>query len=268
MANPVIKGIHHITLCASGAQEDVDFCTQVLGQRLIKQTVLFDGRYAHYHLYYANANAEVGSVLTTFPYKRIPGRPGSARFPPRRTPAERCDQILEGTSRPPQDRTQRDTRALRAILHSVQAPFRLADGGNRRSRRQADRLDNRPDQQRCLARRVSRAGAFRPGSSRAGTVFHRGARVPQDRRRWRVHRFEVETVAPPKPSCSITSPIVRRGAGDSAQEPPITWRSTSALTKRWRNRRISTTSWATPTAPKSRIASTSTRSTCDLRPAS
>src|SRR5918993_4706911 len=76
----LIKGIHHITLCASGAQEDVDFCTQVLGQRLIKQTVLFDGRYAHYHLYYANANAEVGSVLTTFPYKRVPGRQGSGQI--------------------------------------------------------------------------------------------------------------------------------------------------------------------------------------------
>src|SRR5437762_9499215 len=80
MANPVIKGLHHITLCASGAQEDVDFCTQVLGQRLIKQTVLFDGRYAHYHLYYANANAEVGSVTTTFPYKRVPGRQGSGQI--------------------------------------------------------------------------------------------------------------------------------------------------------------------------------------------
>ena len=76
MANPVIKGIHHITVCASGAQEDVDFFTKVVGQRLIKQTVLFDGRYAHYHLYYANANAEVGSVMTTFPYKRVPGRAG------------------------------------------------------------------------------------------------------------------------------------------------------------------------------------------------
>ena len=32
-------------------------------------TVLFDGRYAHYHLYYANANAEVGSVFTTFPFQ-------------------------------------------------------------------------------------------------------------------------------------------------------------------------------------------------------
>jgi glyoxalase family protein len=77
---PVIRGIHHITLCASGVQEDVDFITQVLGQRLIKQTILFDGRYAHYHLYYANANAEVGSVLTTFPFKRIAGRPGSGQI--------------------------------------------------------------------------------------------------------------------------------------------------------------------------------------------
>ena len=79
MAN-LVKGIHHITVCASGAQEDVDFMTRVVGQRLIKQTVLFDGRYAHYHLYYANANAEVGSVMTTFPYKRVPGRVGSGQI--------------------------------------------------------------------------------------------------------------------------------------------------------------------------------------------
>src|ERR1044071_8610310 len=78
----LIKGLHHITLCASGAQEDVDFCTKVMGQRLIKQTVLFDGRYAHYHFYYANANAEVGSVMTTFPYKRVPGRPLSPSIRP------------------------------------------------------------------------------------------------------------------------------------------------------------------------------------------
>jgi glyoxalase family protein len=75
-----ITGIHHITLCAGGAQEDVDFITKVMGQRLIKQTVLFDGRYAHYHLYYANANAEIGSVLTTFPYRRVPGRAGSGQI--------------------------------------------------------------------------------------------------------------------------------------------------------------------------------------------
>src|SRR4029079_2856090 len=76
----LVKGIHHITVCASGAQEDVDFFTKVVGQRMIKQTVLFDGRYAHYHLYYANANAEVGSVYTSFPYKRVPGRVGSGQI--------------------------------------------------------------------------------------------------------------------------------------------------------------------------------------------
>jgi glyoxalase family protein len=79
MAN-LVRGIHHITVCASGAQEDIDFMTKVVGQRLIKQTVLFDGRYAHYHLYYANANAEVGSVYTTFPFKRVPGRAGSGQI--------------------------------------------------------------------------------------------------------------------------------------------------------------------------------------------
>ena len=76
----LIKGIHHITVCAAGAQEDIDFMTRVVGQRLIKQTVLFDGRYAHYHLYYANANAEVGSVFTTFPFRRVPGRVGSGQI--------------------------------------------------------------------------------------------------------------------------------------------------------------------------------------------
>src|SRR5579862_6403551 len=72
--------LHHVTACVGGAQEDIDFFTQVVGQRLIKQTVLFDGRYAHYHLYYANANAEPGSVFTTFPYSRVPGRRGSGQI--------------------------------------------------------------------------------------------------------------------------------------------------------------------------------------------
>lgn len=76
----LVTGIHHMTVCVSGAQEDIDFQTQVFGQRMIKQTVLFDGRYAHYHLYYANADAEPGSVYTTFPYRRVQGRPGSGQI--------------------------------------------------------------------------------------------------------------------------------------------------------------------------------------------
>jgi len=69
-----------MTVCVGGAQEDIDFQTRVFGQRMIKQTVLFDGRYAHYHLYYANADAEPGSVYTTFPYGRVKGRPGSGQI--------------------------------------------------------------------------------------------------------------------------------------------------------------------------------------------
>jgi glyoxalase family protein len=76
----LVRGLHHVTSCAGGAQEDIDFFTQVVGQRMIKQTILFDGRYAHYHLYYANANAEPGSVMTTFPYKRVKGRRGSGQI--------------------------------------------------------------------------------------------------------------------------------------------------------------------------------------------
>jgi glyoxalase family protein len=72
-------GYHHITACAGGAQEDVDFFTVIVGQRLVKQTVLMDGRFPHYHLYYSNANAEPGSIMTTFPYSRIQGRRGSGQ---------------------------------------------------------------------------------------------------------------------------------------------------------------------------------------------
>jgi glyoxalase family protein len=75
-----VTGIHHVTSCAAGAQEDIDFFTQVVGQRMIKQTILFDGHYAHYHLYYANAKAEPGSVMTTFPYSRVKGRRGSGQI--------------------------------------------------------------------------------------------------------------------------------------------------------------------------------------------
>jgi glyoxalase family protein len=76
----LVKGIHHITLCPGGAQEDVDFFTQVMAQRLVKQTVLMDGSIPIYHLYYGNADADVGSITTTFPYSRKPGRAGSGQL--------------------------------------------------------------------------------------------------------------------------------------------------------------------------------------------
>jgi glyoxalase family protein len=75
----LVQGIHHITLCPGQAQEDLDFCSQVLGQRLVKQTVLMDGRIPIYHFYWGNGDAEVGSIATSFPYSRRPGRRGSGQ---------------------------------------------------------------------------------------------------------------------------------------------------------------------------------------------
>jgi glyoxalase family protein len=76
----LVKGIHHITQCPGPAQQDLDFCTQVLGQRLVKQTVLMDGSIPIYHFYYGNADAQPGSIATSFPYSRKPGRRGSGQI--------------------------------------------------------------------------------------------------------------------------------------------------------------------------------------------
>ncbi len=80
--NEYITGLHHLTVSVGGAQEDIDFTTQVMGLRMIKQTVLFDGGASIYHLYYANADAEVGSVYTTFPFKKagVYGKKGSGQI--------------------------------------------------------------------------------------------------------------------------------------------------------------------------------------------
>ena len=82
MEKDYVSGIHHVTACVGRAQEDIDFLTQVVGQRLIKQTVLFDGKAPIYHLYYANKNAEIGTVMTTFPYRQagVTGRRGTGQI--------------------------------------------------------------------------------------------------------------------------------------------------------------------------------------------
>lgn len=74
-----LTGYHHITACAGGAQDDVNFFTQAVGLRMAKQTVLMDGKIPIYHLYYSNKNIEPGSVMTTFPYSRLKGRRGSGQ---------------------------------------------------------------------------------------------------------------------------------------------------------------------------------------------
>lgn len=67
-----IKGLHHVTSLASGAQSNNDFFTKTLGLRRVKKTVNFDAPHV-YHLYYGDEHGTPGSVMTYFPF------PGSAR---------------------------------------------------------------------------------------------------------------------------------------------------------------------------------------------
>ena len=77
----LISGFHHLTACVGAAQEDIDFFTGVVGQRMVKQTVLFDGTSLFYHFYYTDEVATPGTVSTTFPYKGIgwKGRKGTGQ---------------------------------------------------------------------------------------------------------------------------------------------------------------------------------------------
>jgi glyoxalase family protein len=72
-----ISAIHHITAITPSATENLAFYENVLGLRLVKQTVNFDDPYT-YHLYYGDARGTPGTVLTFFPWENLPqGRPGA-----------------------------------------------------------------------------------------------------------------------------------------------------------------------------------------------
>jgi len=78
--SPII-GFHHITMNVGGAQEDYDFHVKLLGLRMVKKTILFDGARPVYHLYYGNERGEESTLLTTFPFRqdgRV-AKPGSGQ---------------------------------------------------------------------------------------------------------------------------------------------------------------------------------------------
>lgn len=66
-----IKGLHHVTSMAADARENNRFFTQVLGLRRVKKTVNFDAPEV-YHLYYGDEVGTPGSVMTYFPFGRMP----------------------------------------------------------------------------------------------------------------------------------------------------------------------------------------------------
>ncbi len=74
-----LTGIHHVTAMSSDPQQTVDFYADVLGLRLIKQTINFDDP-STYHLYFGDESGRPGTILTFFPWLHIRrGREGSGQ---------------------------------------------------------------------------------------------------------------------------------------------------------------------------------------------
>lgn len=71
-----IPGIHHVTAISGPPQDNVDFYTGTLRQKLVKKTVNFDDP-GTYHLYYGDKAGSPGTILTFFPFTDAgPGRAG------------------------------------------------------------------------------------------------------------------------------------------------------------------------------------------------
>lgn len=77
-----IEGLHHITVATGSAQGDVDLMVKVLGQRLVKRTMFYDGASPVYHLYFGNELGEPGTLYTTFPVRQAgyTGRAGAGQI--------------------------------------------------------------------------------------------------------------------------------------------------------------------------------------------
>lgn len=72
----LVRSLHHVTATVTDAQDDLDFYTGALGQRLVKKTVNFDNHHV-YHFYYGNEAGTPGTIMTTFPYKGMGVREGT-----------------------------------------------------------------------------------------------------------------------------------------------------------------------------------------------
>ena len=74
-----VLGLHHVTSISSDPQKTLDFCSKILGLRLIKLTVNYDDP-STYHLYFGDEIGNPGTVLTFFPWPSQPsGRKGTGQ---------------------------------------------------------------------------------------------------------------------------------------------------------------------------------------------
>jgi catechol 2,3-dioxygenase-like lactoylglutathione lyase family enzyme len=65
-----ISGIHHITLICREVERSVDFYRNLLGLRLVKQTVNEDDRRAR-HLFFGDAEGRPGTLVTCLEYPEL-----------------------------------------------------------------------------------------------------------------------------------------------------------------------------------------------------
>lgn len=75
----VINGLHHITAITGNAEQTRQFFSNVLGFRLVKQSINLDDP-ANYHFYFGDELGRAGSLLTFFPRENSPkGRIGAGQ---------------------------------------------------------------------------------------------------------------------------------------------------------------------------------------------
>ena len=71
MARPLrITGIHHITLLCSDLRRSVDFYRNLLGMRVVKQTVNADDQSAR-HLFFGDESGRPGTLVTCLEYPQL-----------------------------------------------------------------------------------------------------------------------------------------------------------------------------------------------------
>lgn len=71
----IIQDIHHLSAIVGDPQETYDFYSQVLGLRLVKQTVNFDDPHT-YHLYFARQDGQPEGAMTFFNWPQADAKEG------------------------------------------------------------------------------------------------------------------------------------------------------------------------------------------------
>src|SRR5262249_35552374 len=148
-----ILGLHHVTATVDDAQDDLDFCLDGLGLRLVKKTVNFDNHFVYHFYYGGDERGTPGTIWTTFPYKghgvRVGGKgAGQVTVTSFSVPTGSLDfwrlplgaRAISGPDLPPRldepgiggagDRLRRSIRAhLRADRHRTRRPAAVGRGG-------------------------------------------------------------------------------------------------------------------------------------------